>query len=39
MNRYSDPVLASWSVVSLSTISSWTATHSSWTLLCYGPRC
>jgi hypothetical protein len=31
MNRCSDPVLASWSAVSLPTMPSWPGTHISWT--------
>jgi hypothetical protein len=34
VNGCSDPVLASWSAVSLPTIPSWPGTHISWTLLC-----
>jgi hypothetical protein len=34
VNGCSDPVLAIWSAVSLTTIPSWPGTHISWTLLC-----
>jgi hypothetical protein len=33
VNRCSDPVLASWSTISLPTIPSWPGTHISWTIM------
>jgi hypothetical protein len=35
MNGCTDPILISWSAVSLPTILSWTRTHISWTALCF----
>jgi hypothetical protein len=39
VNRCSDPVLVSWSAVSLPTIPSWPGTNINWTLLCRDSKC